>query len=53
MGHVHRRKCAHSIEAAKLQKEVDEELVLNRPFKGRSSRLSLVQAELREEDRLL
>ena len=31
---VHRRKCMHEIEAAKLQKEVDEELSLGRPFKG-------------------
>ncbi|UJR29015.1 hypothetical protein I4U23_010233 [Adineta vaga] len=31
---IHRRKCMHEIEAAKLQKEVEDELVLNRSFKA-------------------
>jgi hypothetical protein len=31
---VHRRKCMHEIEAAKIQKEVDDELLLSRSFKG-------------------
>ncbi|CAF1026654.1 unnamed protein product [Rotaria sordida] len=30
MDNVHRRKCMHEIQAAKLQKEVDDELILNR-----------------------
>jgi protein FAM161A len=34
MDSVHRRKCMHEIEAAKLQKEVDEELSMGRPFKA-------------------
>lgn len=53
MGHLHRKKCAHSIEAAKLQKEVDEELVLNRPFKGKSSRSSLVLILVKGDDQRL
>jgi hypothetical protein len=35
MDNVHRRKCMHDIEAAKLQKEIDEELTLSRSFKGK------------------
>ncbi|CAF0730762.1 unnamed protein product [Adineta steineri] len=31
---IHRRKCMHEIEAAKIQKEVDDELLLNRSFKA-------------------
>ena len=31
---IHRRKCMHEIEAAKIQKEVDDELLLSRSFKG-------------------
>ncbi len=34
MDSVHRRKCMHDHEIANLQKEVDEELSLNHPFKG-------------------
>ncbi|CAF3168277.1 unnamed protein product [Rotaria sp. Silwood2] len=34
MDNVHRKKCMHEIEAAKLQKEVDDELMLNRSFKA-------------------
>ena len=35
MHNTHRKKCMHDIEAAKLQKEVDDELLLNRSFKGK------------------
>ena len=35
MDNVHRRKCMHEIEEAKLQKEVEDELRLSRPFKGK------------------
>ncbi|CAF3173381.1 unnamed protein product [Rotaria socialis] len=34
MDNVHRRKCKHEIEAAKIQKEVEDELMLNRSFKA-------------------
>ncbi|CAF2942374.1 unnamed protein product [Rotaria sp. Silwood2] len=34
MDNIHRRKCMNEIEAAKLQKEVDEELNLRRSFKA-------------------
>lgn len=34
MGHVHRKNCVHQLEEAKLQKEIDEELMLSRSFKG-------------------
>ncbi|CAF3257260.1 unnamed protein product [Rotaria socialis] len=34
MDSVHRKRCMHDIEAAKLQKEVDEELNLRRSFKA-------------------
>jgi hypothetical protein len=37
MDNVHRRKCMHDMEAAKLQKEVDDELNLGRSFKGNHS----------------
>ena len=35
MDNIHRRKCMHDIETAKLKKEVDDELLLNRSFKGK------------------
>lgn len=35
MDNVHRRKCMHEIEAAKIQKEVDDELMISRSFKGK------------------
>ncbi len=35
MGNVHRKKCMHQIEEAKLQKEIEDELLLNRSFKGK------------------
>ena len=34
MGHVHRKKCIHQLEEEKLQKEIDDELMLSRSFKG-------------------
>jgi hypothetical protein len=34
---IHRRKCMHEMEAAKIQKEVDDELLLTRSFKGSCS----------------
>ena len=37
MDSVHRRKCMYEIEAAKLQKEVDDEVHLSYSFKGKSS----------------
>jgi protein FAM161A len=37
MGNVHRKKCIHQLEEAKLQKEIDDELLLNRSFKGKYS----------------
>jgi hypothetical protein len=35
MDNVHRKKCMHQLEEAKLQKEIDDELMLNRSFKGK------------------
>lgn len=37
---THRKKCMHDAEAAKLKKEVEDELVLNKSFKGISSLLT-------------
>jgi hypothetical protein len=37
MDNVHRRKCLYDIEAAKLQKEVEEEMHLGYSFKGKCS----------------
>ena len=36
MGHVHRKNCIHQTEEAKLQKEIEDELMLSRSFKGKS-----------------
>jgi len=35
MDHIHRKKCIHQLEEAKLQKEIDDELMLSRSFKGK------------------
>ncbi len=35
MDNIHRKKCMHQLEEAKLQKEIDDELMLNRSFKGK------------------
>ncbi|CAF1349340.1 unnamed protein product [Rotaria sp. Silwood1] len=55
MDNVHRRKCMHEIEAAKLQKEVDDELMLNRSFKANPVpahvRMPLYE-QLQEEQRI-
>ena len=40
MDNIHRRKCMPEIEAAKLKKEVEEELSLRHPFKGNLFRLN-------------
>jgi hypothetical protein len=37
MGNVHRRKCMHQLSEAKLQKEIEDELLLSRSFKGKYS----------------
>ena len=38
---VHRRKCMREFEAAKLQKQIDEELIAYRPFKGLFENISM------------
>ena len=40
MGNVHRKKCMHQIEEEKLQREIEDELLLNRSFKGNYSSAS-------------
>lgn len=37
MDNIHRKRCMQDIEAAKLQKEVEEELNLRQSFKGKLS----------------
>ncbi|CAF0894447.1 unnamed protein product [Didymodactylos carnosus] len=52
---VHRRKCMHEIEADKIQKEVDDEIILSRSFKANPvpSHVGLpLYEQLKEEQRL-
>jgi hypothetical protein len=35
MNNIHRKKCTHQIQEEKIQKEIDDELMLNRSFKGK------------------
>ncbi|CAF1143498.1 unnamed protein product [Rotaria sordida] len=55
MDNIHRRKCMQEVEAAKLQKEVDEELNLRRSFKAKTMPAHVhkpLYDQLQEEQRI-